>query len=90
MGVCQSKQEDDDIHTFGVTPTVVVPRVDYLSYRFRHGKYKNFSIQELLEQKDGVNYLISVKNNDNTTAYIKDKITISARLYYKDIYQLVR
>ena len=49
-----------------------------LGYRLKYGKYRNKSLHEMFQSRDGVKYILYLKNNTKN-AHFKNLLKIAAR-----------
>ena len=50
----------------------------YLRYRLKYGKYRNKSLHEMFQSRDGVKYILYLKNTTKS-AHFKNMLKIAAR-----------
>ena len=53
-------------------------QLKYLDYRLKYGKYKNKSLHEMFQSRQGTQYILYLKNNTKN-AHFKNMLKIAAR-----------
>lgn len=60
-----------------------------LSYKLEYGEFRGYTIGELLDHKFGIDFLLNLKNKNDTSEFLKMIITRSARIKYEKLNKLM-
>lgn len=60
-----------------------------LDYKLKHGAYKGLTVGRLLECESGIDYLINLKNNEETSDFVRMVISRSAKARHKKLNELI-